>query len=34
MAERIYLLTSIENGVGIIQLNHPEKKNAPGVGTP
>ena len=30
MTDRKYLLTSIEDGVGIIQLNHPEKKNALG----
>ncbi|AEG47870.1 Enoyl-CoA hydratase/isomerase [Sphingobium chlorophenolicum L-1] len=30
MKDRKYLLTSIEDGVGIIQLNHPEKKNALG----
>lgn len=30
MIERQYLLTSIEDGVGIIQLNHPQKKNALG----
>lgn len=30
MSIRPYLLTSIEDGVGIIQLNHPEKKNALG----
>lgn len=30
MASCEYLITSIEDGVGIIQLNHPEKKNALG----
>jgi len=30
MADREFLLTSIEDGVGIIQLNHPETKNALG----
>lgn len=30
MSEYRYLLTSVENGVGILQLNHPEKRNALG----
>lgn len=30
MADYRYLLTSIEDGVGILQLNHPEKRNALG----
>lgn len=30
MADSKYLLTSIEDGVGILQLNHPEKRNALG----
>lgn len=30
MAERGYLLTSVEDGVGILQLNHPEVRNALG----
>jgi enoyl-CoA hydratase/carnithine racemase len=25
-----YLLTAVEDGVGIVQLNHPEKRNALG----
>lgn len=30
MAERRHLLTSVEDGVGILQLHHPEKRNALG----
>ncbi|MGW0593804.1 enoyl-CoA hydratase/isomerase family protein [Streptosporangium sp. NPDC002607] len=30
MAEYKYLITSVEDGVGVIQLNHPEKRNALG----
>lgn len=30
MSEYQYLITSVENGVGILQLNHPEKRNALG----
>ncbi|KAA0120519.1 enoyl-CoA hydratase/isomerase family protein [Mycolicibacterium sp. P9-22] len=30
MTDYKYLLTSVENGVGILQLNHPEKRNALG----
>ncbi len=30
MADRHYLLSSVEDGVGILQLNHPEKRNALG----
>jgi enoyl-CoA hydratase/carnithine racemase len=28
-----YLITAIEDGAGILQLNHPEKRNALGWGT-
>ncbi|MEI2713818.1 MAG: hypothetical protein V9G04_11165 [Nocardioides sp.] len=30
MATYEYLLTHVEDGVGVIQLNHPEKRNALG----
>ena len=28
MSDYRYLITAIEDGVGILQLNHPEKRNA------
>ena len=30
MTDHRYLITTVEDGVGILQLNHPEKRNALG----